>query len=169
LLLSLLFSVVLAQVAAAPTPVPNPKPDLSSMMYFTGTWTCHQTLRGKDRPDTSSAAFDLNERWIKTTDVAPAFDQFRTLPVNQTSYTSYDPTVKRYVTINVDDFGGYGLAYSPGWDGNTLVWTDKSAADGAVGITTINKVSNSEYNWNFKGTNGQGKAVEPQHGTCKKA
>ncbi len=169
MLLSLLLTVVLAQASAAPTPVPNPKPDLSAVMYFTGTWTCQQPLRGKVRPDTSTTTMDLNDRWIRTNDVAPPFDQYRAVPVNQTSYTTYDPTAKRYVNINVDDFGGYGLAYSPGWTGNTLVWTDKSAADGSVGIVTITKVSNTEYNWDFKGTDGKGKAQQPAHGNCKKS
>jgi hypothetical protein len=171
LLLALLFTLVLApmQVAAAPTPVPNPKPDISAMSYFTGTWTCHQMLRGKDRPDTSTSMMDLNDRWIKTTDVAPVFDSYRTSPVNSTTYTTYDGAVKRYVQVNVDDFGGYGIAYSTGWKGNTMVWTDKSASDGAVAMTTITKLSDSEYNWKFEGTMGNGKPQEPQHGTCKKA
>jgi hypothetical protein len=112
---------------------------------------------------------DLNDRWIKTTDVAPPFDAYRTLPVDQTTYTSYDPTMKRYVSVSVDDFGGYGLAYSPGWNGNTLVWTDKSAYDGSVGVVTINKVSDSEYNWTATGTDGHGKPVPAQNGNCKKS
>jgi hypothetical protein len=167
----LLFAVVLGQiqVAAAPTPVPNPKPDLSAMSYFAGTWTCHQILRGKDRPDTSTSTMVLNDRWIKTTDVAPPFDAYRTAPVNTTIYTTYDALVKRYVQMTIDDFGGYTLAYSPGWSGNTLVWTDKSAPNGAVTITTNTKVSDSEYTWNSKGTMASGKPQQPQHGTCKKS
>lgn len=168
---SLIFAVLLAQVqvAAAPTPVPNPKPDLSGLMYFSGTWTCHQMLRGKDRPDTFTSTMDLNDRWMKQTDVAPAFDQYRTIPVHSTTYFTYDRTVKRYVSVNVDDFGGYGLAYSPGWDGDTMVWTDKSAADGSVGFVTLTKLSGSQYNWSFKGTDGHGKPQPPQNGTCKKS
>ena len=168
MLFSLLFAVVVAQANVAPTPVPNPVPQLSALAYFNGTWTCHQMLRGKDRPNTSTSAMDMNDRWIKTTDVAPPFDQYRTLPVNSTSYTSYDATVKRYVQVNVDDFGGYGIAYSPGWTGNSLVWTDKSASDGSEGMTTISKVSGTEYNWKFSGTDKNGKAQTPQNGICKK-
>lgn len=156
------------QPAAAATPVPNPKPDVSAMSYFGGTWTCHQMLRGKDRPNTSTSVMDMNDRWIKTTDVAPPFDSYRTEPVNTTTYTTYDASVNRYVQVNIDDFGGYGVAYSPGWAGNTMVWTDKSASDGAVGMTTFTKVNGSEYTWSFKGTRGNGTPQDPQHGTCKK-
>jgi len=156
------------QVSAAPTPVPNPKPQLSGMAYLAGTWTCHQMLRGKDRSDTSTSVMDLNDRWLKTTDIAPPFDSYRTLPVNTTSYTTYDRVQKRFVQVSVDDFGGYALASSPGWMGNTLVWTDKSALDGAIAITTITKISDSEYNWSSKGTKANGKPQDPQHGTCKK-
>lgn len=132
------------------------------MAYFAGTWTCHQMMRGKDRPDTSTSMMDLNDRWIKTTDVAPAFDSYRTSPVNTTTYTTYDASVKRYVQVSVDDFGGYGIAYSTGWNGNTMRWTDNSASNGAVGMTTISKVSDSEYNWKFEGTMGNGKPQDPQ-------
>jgi len=170
LFFALLFTLLFApmQVVAAPTPVPNPKPDVTAMSYFNGTWTCHQMVRGKDRSDTSTSMMDLNDRWIKTTDVAPVFDSYRTIPVNSTTYTTYDASVKRYVQVEVDDFGGYGIAYSDGWTGDSIVWTDKSAANGAVTMTTVNKVSDSEYNWNVDGTMANGKPRQPQHGTCKK-
>jgi hypothetical protein len=170
MLLSVLFAVVLgqAQVAAAPTPVPNPKPDLSALAYFNGTWTCHQTVRGKDRPDTSTTTMEMNDRWLKVHDVAPPFDQYRTAPVNSDTYYTYDPSVKKYVGVELDDFGGYGLSSSPGWTGNTMVWTDKSALDGSVGVTTVTKVSDSEYNFTNTGTDAKGKAVPTTNGTCKK-
>lgn len=170
MLLSLLFAVVLAQtqVAAAPTPVPNPKPDLSALAYFNGTWTCHTMVRGKDRSDTFTSTMDLNDRWMKTTDVSLPFDQYRTLPINTVFYDTYDQTVKRYVSVNVDDFGGYGLAYSPGWSGNTWVWTDKSAADGSIAVVTITKTSDSSYSIRLTGTDAQGKPTTPISGTCKK-
>ena len=49
-----------AQPAPTFTPVPAAKPDLSSMMFLTGTWTCTQMLRGKARPDTSTTTVGLD-------------------------------------------------------------------------------------------------------------
>jgi hypothetical protein len=126
-------------------------------------------LRGKDRPDTSTTTMELSDRWIKSHDLAPPFDQFRNRTVTSDTYYTYDPQMKKFVSVNLDDFGGYGIASSPGWNGNTMVWTDRSALDGSVGTVTITKVSDSEYNWAFKGTDGKGKPQPPGNGSCKKS
>jgi hypothetical protein len=169
MLLPLLFAIVLAQAQPAPTPVPNPKPDLSQLMYFSGTWTCHQMLRGSNRPDTSTATMVLNDRWLQVHDVAPPFDRYRTYPVDTDSYYTYDPVMKRFVNVNIDDNAGYSLASTPGWNGNNMLWTDRSALDGSVTVTTITRVNDSEYNWRATGTDGKGKPVPAQSGNCKKS
>ena len=71
-------AVSTAQPAPAPTTVPMPKPDFSSMMFLTGTWNCTQMLRGKQRPDTSTTTVDSDGMWMVTQDIAPPFDQYRT-------------------------------------------------------------------------------------------
>jgi len=171
LLLSLIFAAVLAQVqvAAAPTPVPNPRPDLAPMMYFSGTWTCHQKLRGSDRPDTSTSSVVMNGRWMKVHDVAPPFDKYRRTSVNSDNYYGYDPELKQYVNVEVDDFGGYSVAYSPGWQGNKMIWTSKTGQLGATGTFTVTKTSDSSYAWNSTGADRNGKAQPAQNGTCKKS
>jgi hypothetical protein len=169
MLVSLFFTVILAQVAAAPTPVPNPTLDLSTFAYMQGTWTCHSMLRGKDRPDTYTGSIGLNGRYVVAHDTAPPFDQYRSNPVHSEMYFTYDPQAKMYVSTEMDDFGGYGFATSPGWQGNSMVWTDKSAQDGTVAITTITKVSDSEYNMRSTGTDGKGKPVPVTTATCKKS
>src|SRR5579872_3655421 len=80
----------MAQPAPAPTMVPMAKPDFTSMMFLTGTWTCTQMLRGKQRPDTSTTAIDKDGMWMVTQDTAPPFDQYRTFTVNSTNWTTYD-------------------------------------------------------------------------------
>lgn len=171
LLLSLIFAAALAQVqvAAAPTPVPNPHPDLGQVMFFAGTWTCHEKLRGSDRPDTSTSSVVMNGRWLKVHDVAPPFDRYRTLPVNSDSYYGYDPVLKQYVNVGVDDFGGYSVAYSPGWQGNKMVWTTKTGQLGATGTLTLTKTSDSAYTWSSTGADRNGKAQPPENGSCKKS
>jgi hypothetical protein len=169
MLLSFIFSLLLAQMPnPAPTMVPNPAPDLSALSFLQGTWTCHSMLRGKDRPDTFTGTTAMNGRWIVLHDVAPPFDQYRTLPVNMDQYYTYDMQSKKYVSVNLDDFGGYGFATSPGWQGNTMVWTDKSAPDGSVAVVTLNKMNDSQYTMRFTGTDGKGQPVPPTSATCKK-
>lgn len=170
MLFSFIITVLLAQMPApAPTAVPNPTIDLSAYAYMQGTWTCHGMVRGKDRPDTYVGATTLNGRYIVTHDTAPPFDQYRTAAVHSDTYYTYDPQNKKYISVEMDDFGGYGYATSPGWQGNTMVWTDKSAPDGSIGIFTLSRVSDSEYNVKSTGTDGNGKPVPTTTANCKKS
>jgi hypothetical protein len=130
---------------AAPTPVPVIKPDFSTMMFLTGTWTCHQPLRGGDRPDTSTTTMSADGVWMVTQDTAPPFDKYRTYAIHGTSYLGWDPTIKQWVQVGVDSSGGYGISSSPGWTGNTIMWTTKNL-DGSSGTDTITKVSDTETN-----------------------
>ena len=41
-----------------------------------------------------------------------------------TDMVTYDADTKRWVDVFTGDFGGYGVQTSPGWSGNTIVWTD---------------------------------------------
>ena len=103
--------------AAQPKPVPDRKPDLSPMMFKLGTWTCHQRVRGGDRPDTETYAVALDGRWIVGHDVAPPFDRFRTKAVVSEDRITFNPLTKQWVDIYSDSFGGYYITTSPGWIG----------------------------------------------------
>src|SRR6185437_6648390 len=120
-------------------------------------------------PDTYTGTVSHNGRYVTVHDVAPPFDQFRTAAVNSDTYYTYDMQNKKYIAVEVDDFGGYGFATSPGWQGNTMVWTDKSAPDGSIGIFTLSRVSDSEYNVKSTGTDGNGKPVPTTTANCKKS
>jgi hypothetical protein len=152
-------SVSNAQPAPAYTPVPMQKPDFSSMMFLTGTWTCTQMLRGKSRPDTSTTTIGMDGAWMVTQDTAPPFDQYRTYAIQGTSYMTYDPTIKQWVTIGVDSSGGYGTTTSPGWDGNVMTATTKNL-DGSSGIDVITKVSDTKTVDESSGTDAQGKTTK---------
>lgn len=61
------------------------------------------------------------------------------------NYLTYDPANKKWVSISVDNFGGYGMSTSPGYAGSTAVWTDMVASGGApLGTGTITKTSDSK-------------------------
>jgi hypothetical protein len=156
-----------AQPAPAPTMVPMAKPDFSSMMFLTGTWNCSQMLRGKTRPDTNTTTMSPDGMWMVSQDVAPPFDQYRTVAINGTSYTGYDPTAKMWVQLGVDSSGGYGLGSSPGWQGNTITWTAKNL-DGSTNTDVITKVSDTETSDASSATDAQGKTTNVTI-TCKKA
>lgn len=166
---ALVFAVLVAQVPGpAPTMVANPVPDLSALGYLRGTWKCHSMLRGRDRPNTVTGTVVLNGRWIVAHDVAPPFDSYRSGTIHTDTYYTYDSANKTYVAMSVDDFGGYGMSTSPGWKGNTIAWTDRSAPDGSVTVRTIAKVNDRAYNVRLSGTDSKGKAVTVLDAECNK-
>ena len=148
-----------AQPAPTFTPVPAAKPDFSSMMFLTGTWTCTQMVRGKSRPDTSVTTIGMDGAWMVTQDTAPPFDQYRTYAVNGTTYTGYDPTIKQWVQVGADNSGGYGIAQSPGWDGNAITWSAKGL-DGSTQTDVITKVSDTQTTDASTSTDAAGKTTK---------
>ena len=157
-----------AQPAPAPTMVPMSKPDFSSMAFLVGTWNCTQPLRGKTRPDTTVNTMSPDGMWMLSKDTAPPFDQYRTVTVESTGYTGYDPTVKQWVQLGVDNTGGYGWGSSPGWQGNTITWTGKNL-DGSTTTDVITKTSDTETSDVNTTVDAQGKTTNTVTITCKKA
>jgi hypothetical protein len=155
-------------VTAAPTPVPDMKPDLSSMSFFVGTWKCEGTVRGKTRPDTLTFSMALDGRWLMSHDEAPPFDQFRTRPVITDSWMTYNPLNKLWVSTSVDNFGGYGMATSPGWKGSQMTTTVTVSNDGTMGHDTLTKVSDTQTKDVAVGIDKGGKAQPPVTTTCTK-
>jgi len=135
--------------------VPVAKPDFSSVMFLTGTWNCSQLLRGKQRPDTGTTTIDKDGVWMVTQDAAPPFDQYRTFTVNTTTYMTYDPTIKKWVQINVDNTGGYFTSSTPGWVGNTMTWTAKGL-DGSSATDVFTKNSDTQTTDQSSLTDAQG-------------
>jgi hypothetical protein len=160
---------VASSSAAQPTPVPDVKPDLGAMRYFIGTWTCHQKLRGADRPDTATYTVALDGRWLMQHDVAPPFDKYRTKSIVSDTVTSYNPLTKQWVSLSYDNFGGYGVVTSPGWSGSTLVWTSTLSNDGSTGKFTVTKVSDTEMRYLNVSRDKSGKANPDDNGVCKKS
>lgn len=169
LALGLIFAPAVSQAQPAPsyTPVPVATPDFSSMMFSTGTWNCTQMLRGSKRPNTSTTTIGMDGQWMMSQDVAPPFDKYRTVSINTTTYTTYDPTVKQWVQLSVDTGGGYGMSTSPGWQGNTMIWTTKNL-DGSSGTDTSTKVSETQTTDDITSTDAQGHMTK-MHIDCTKS
>jgi hypothetical protein len=155
--------------AAQPTPVPDRKPDLSAMAFLIGTWTCHQKLRGADRPDTITYAMALDGRWITDHDEAPPFDKFRTKTIVSDDRMTYNPLTKQWAFFGSDSFGGYIVSTSPGWVGSTMVWTSSLISDGSTGKLTNTKVSDTETRYVVESREKNGKADPSEKGICKKS
>jgi len=152
--------------AAAPTPVPVPKPDFSSMNFLVGTWTCTQPLRGKTRTETDVYTTSSDGMWLVDTATSPPFDQYRTVPQNGNTLTTYDPTIKQWVAVYYDNLAGYGIESTSGWQGNVASWSGKGL-DGTTFSDVVTKVSDTQTSDVQTITDPQGKATNVTI-TCKK-
>jgi hypothetical protein len=149
------------------TPVPvTKKPDFSSMKFTLGTWTCSTQSARRPGPytSTSNSAIDPTGYWI-VTDTTTAKTSWATAIVSVDKVT-YDPDQHRWVDVYTDDQGGYDVTYSPGWSGNTMVWTDQLFAPGpdiiATSPLTNTKVSDTKMTSHntFKEKSGRTIAVD---------
>jgi hypothetical protein len=74
---------------------------------------------------------------------------------------TYDSSTRRWIDIETDEQGNYGVTTSPGWNGNTIVWTNafapKSAGIASTNPTSITRVSATKYTslWSFVESNGR--------------
>jgi len=152
--------------AAAPTPVPVPHPDFTSMNFLVGTWTCTQPWRGKTRTETDVYTMSSDGMWLVDTATSPPFDPYRTVPKNGRMLTTYDPTIKRWVAIYYDNFGGYAIEATPGWQGNIASWAGQGL-DGSTFGDVITKVSDTQTSDVTTMTDPQGKSTNVTI-TCKK-
>ncbi len=152
--------------SAAPTPVPIAKPDFSPMNFYLGTWDCTQPLRGKTRMETDVFAMSNDGMWMLDTATSPPFDQYRTVAQNSMTNMTYDPTIKQWVQDYMDNFGGYGISSSPGWQGNSLTWSS-TGLDGTKVSDVVTKISDTQTTDVNTTTDPQGKVTTVTI-TCKK-
>lgn len=145
-----------AASAAQPTPVPDTMSSFGPMSFYLGTWNCHSITRGSNRPDTVTNTMDYDGRWMKGHDVAPPFDKYRKRAVVTDSWTNFNPSNHLWVSTSVDNFGGYGIATSPGWMGNRITWTTTVSQDGSTGRDVVTKISNTMTRDTYTGRNKDG-------------
>ncbi len=137
-----------AQVESTPVPT-TPKPDFSKMAFLSGKWTCSVLSSRRPGPyvTTSTATMSPSGYWLVTTTTIHKNSWIPT-SFTSTDRLTYDPSTSRWVDVTLDDQGGYDLSSSPGWNGNTIVWTDvaypKTNATAVNNPTTLTKVSNTK-------------------------
>jgi hypothetical protein len=166
---ALVACATIARADAPPTPVPDAKPDMSSMSFFVGTWNCHSTVRGSSRPSTTTYTMDYDGHWLKAHDVAPPFDKYRTRPIITDTWMTYNPNNHKWVTTSLDNFGNYAITTAPAWDGNKQTTTTILSQDGSAGVDVLTKTSDTETTDTFTAKEKNGKLDPPITTICKKA
>jgi hypothetical protein len=131
----LVSSAAFAQSASQNPAAPKPAPQMAQLNYFVGTWSCigaqPYSVFGDDHEIQALAvgSTDLNGFWLQL-----RFTELRTGdnddPGAWTYQIGYDTVGKQIVASWTDNYGGWGMQTSPGWDGNKLVLTGTYYVDG---------------------------------------
>lgn len=130
LLAALVPASSVAQVESTPIPAPK-KPDFSSVSFMVGSWTCKSKSSRRPAAFTTISTYSLDPTgyWMNEVSTTPKTSWVPTTLRNWDKIT-YDSDTHRWVDVLYGDAGSYGLSFSKGWNGNTIVWHDVSFAPG---------------------------------------
>jgi len=115
LLMATAVTVLAAGTKVEGTPVPTrPKPDLSSMSFLIGTWTCSDLSSRRPGPFTITEVYSMDPSgyWIVRDDTTHKASWISQDIHSQSKFT-YDTVAKRWIRITAGDLGGYAVATAP--------------------------------------------------------
>jgi hypothetical protein len=177
--LALLFAMTGVTVLAAgpkiegtPVPIP-PKPDLSSMKFLIGTWTCSDLSSRRPGPFTiiEKYSMDSSGYWVLRDDTIQKASWIPRQVHSQTRYT-YDATAKRWVRITIGDGGTYSVATAsmPVGSKKTYTYLIQTKAPDVASYTpeVYTKVSDTKKTMTTSFTETNGRVVTVKE-TCTKS
>lgn len=149
-------------IESTPAPLP-PKPDFSSMQFMLGTWTCTNTSSRRPSPNHSTVTLSMDPTgyWINQNSTTDKTSWFPYEGIGLDKIT-YDGDSHRWMDVYTGNLGDYGLTWSTGWKGNTIVWNDAYFTPSSTGDVmsespvTGTKVSDTKitYDSTFKEKSG---------------
>jgi Protein of unknown function (DUF1579) len=169
------LALVLGSIAIAQQQgPPKPAPEMASLKYFAGTWSCSgDSPAGPFGPahktqSTLSLKSDLDGFWYDGTmsEMKTASNQH---PVRGMLHVGYDAGAKQYVQLWIDNFGSHAMQMSPGWEGDTIVYTGEQDVMGekATAKDTLTKKDANQFTHKFELTmKGETHVIVDE--TCKK-
>jgi len=168
-------ALLLVASATLAQPAPKPAPEMAQLKYFAGSWSCsgHAPASPFGPANQTKTSLmlksDLDGFWYAGT-VTEMKTASNAHPVKGMLHFGYDTTAKKFVQVWVDNFGTWSTEMSPGWQGDTLVWTGDQMVMGekATARDTLAKKSATEFTHKFElNSKGQWSTVVDE--TCKKA
>ncbi|MBC5811524.1 MAG: hypothetical protein GIW95_11835 [Candidatus Eremiobacteraeota bacterium] len=137
------------------------------MQFFLGNWTCSGSMTGKPKR-AAKVVFegDIRGTMIEEQVEAPAAGAAKAY--GAAAHYAYDAKKHRIVESYLNEFGAYGAAWTPGWKGSVMTFTDVTNSDGSLGRATFTKLS--ETSWtetDYETSKGKKHAVFSA--TCTKA
>jgi Protein of unknown function (DUF1579) len=115
ILLAIFATLTTAEQSESPLKLP-----ISSLAYFQGAWSCSGHFFKVDRNIAADVTFrpDLNGSWLAVRHDDRPPNQFHAMEL-----WGFDATAKHYVAVIADSGGGVRLFTSPGWTGDSFIWT----------------------------------------------
>jgi hypothetical protein len=143
------FTSGIASAQAVPTPamtpIPRPaKPDFSTLTFLVGTWACTSKSARRPAPSTYTSTYSMDPTgyWLVVKSANAGVPWFPYAGTS-TDMITYDANAKQWIDVYTDTLGNYDVSTSPGWSGNTMVWTDKTFVP-ARDITSQTAVTNTK-------------------------
>lgn len=124
-----------AQDKAKTPGYPKPAPEMSALKGTIGTWNCDGALmdgpwgKGHETKAVVTVREDLGGFWVSGT-VQETKTAENPMPMEGRFHQTYDVGAKVYVMLWVDNSGGWAQSTSPGWQGDTMVWTGEGVLGG---------------------------------------
>lgn len=120
----------IAVAQAIPPTVPASMPNMQPMHFLMGTWNCRMPGGTASLKFTST----MDGMWMLG-EGSSALSSTAGTHMAQI-YMTYDSASSKWVWMNAQSGGGYGLLYSPGWQGNTMRWQgDTAGKPGSMTMT----------------------------------
>ena len=161
---ALLFALSIAGAQAK-------QPNLAPFSFLVGTWSCNEseTDRGGNLPSKTTWTTSRGGFWLKGATnygkAAPYADEGE-------SRITYDEDANLWIYEDWRENGGFNLYTTPGFAGDTAVWTNHSFLPTknvrAISTYTMKKHGDAEYAGTFKETDADGTVVTFQD-RCKKS
>ena len=132
-------ALMVAGAQPAAQTMPKPAPEMKSLAFFNGTWTCKG--KAEKTPMTPEGALsgtvqiknDLGGFWqtgtVKATMAGMGSMEGR-------FYTTYDPAAKRFLMFWGDSMGSWAQTASTGWQGDSIVFEGESTMPGQKAFKT---------------------------------
>jgi hypothetical protein len=66
-------------------------------------------------------------------------------PVLSEIYVGFNSLYKKFAMVTINNYGGYWLSESKGWEGDRWTWTDTTTEDNIWGVSEITRISDSHF------------------------